>query len=115
MITFYSILIIVIIVIIVIIIIIIVIAIIVINVIIIAMILLRPTLGMGRMGSAVMGSLLISCFLTDFSGTPFNLFVSSQYFPNLSNVITFAVAPLVLTPFVRNQSSQSGHSTGLRR
>ena len=26
------------------------------------------------------------------------------FFPNLSNLITFEAAPLVLTPFVRNQS-----------
>ena len=31
------------------------------------------------------------------------------FFPNLSNVITFAVAPFVLTPFVRNQHKKVPH------
>ena len=30
------------------------------------------------------------------------------FFPNLSTFITFAAAPLVLTPFVRNQAGQAG-------
>ena len=43
-----------------------------------------------------------------FVGTPVNLLLSSQsvtvyLFPNLSKLITFAAAPLVLTPSVRNQ------------
>ena len=41
----------------------------------------RVTVGKANMGSALMGS----------------------FFPNLSKFITFAAAPLVLTPFVRNQ------------
>ena len=46
----------------------------------------------------------------DFLGTPVNLLWSPQkcqglllFSPNLSRFITFAAAPLVLTPFVRNQ------------
>ena len=55
------------------------------------------------MGSALMGSMQMSCLLT-----PVNLLVSSQKcqgvpFPNLSRFVTFAAAPLVLTPFVRIQ------------
>ena len=48
-------------------------------------------------------------FDRDFSGTPVNLLLSSQkcqgvsFSPNLSTLITFAAAPLMLTPFVRNQ------------
>ena len=47
-------------------------------------------------------------------GTPVNLLLSSQkcqgvpFSPNLSKIITFAAAPLVLTPFVRNQVSHRG-------
>ena len=65
------------------------------------------------MGSALMGSLRTSCFLTGglfgYSCQP--TFVSlvpkvpgRTLFPNLSKIITFAATPLVLTPFVRNQS-----------
>ena len=57
------------------------------------------------MGSARMGSLRISYLLTE------GLFGYSFYpiviFPNLSELITFAAAPLVLTSFVRNQLSDS--------
>ena len=59
-----------------------------------------------------MGSLQISCFLTEglFLGTPINLLLifpkvpGCTFFPNLSKIITVAAAPLVLTPFVRNQA-----------
>ena len=37
------------------------------------------------------------------------------FFLNLSKLITFAVAPLVLTPFVRNQGAARAHRRGLRR
>ena len=49
----------------------------------------------------------------DFFGTPVNLLLSPPqvpgrtFFPNLSNLITSAAAPWVLTPFVRNQQVQS--------
>ena len=45
----------------------------------------------------------------NFWGTPVNLLLSPPkvpgrtFFPNLSKFIAFAAAPLVLTPFVRNQ------------
>ena len=67
--------------------------------------------GKGQIGSALMGSLLIVCFLTDFLGTPVNLLVifpkvpGRTFFHNLTKLITFAAAPLVLTPFVRNQDA----------
>ena len=51
--------------------------------------------------------------------TPVNLLLSSQQFQgNLSKIITFAVAPLVLTPFVRNQGRRAPpgrHLPGLQR
>ena len=66
-----------------------------------------------------MGSLQISCFLTDLLGTPANLLSSSKkertFFPNLSKFITFAAAPLVLTPFVRNQSVRRTSSLECQR
>ena len=55
--------------------------------------------GKGQMGSALMGSLQISCFLTDFLGTPVNLLLCSQkcqgvpFSPNPPKFITFAAAP----------------------
>ena len=67
--------------------------------------------GKGQMGSALMGPLQISCFLTEgFLGTPVDRIIfifpkvpGRTFFPNLSTFITSAAAPLVLTPFVRNQ------------
>ena len=47
-------------------------------------------------------------------GTPGNLPLSSQkcqtFSPNLSKFVTFAPAPLVLTPFVRNQGAPTARS-----
>ena len=49
-----------------------------------------------------------------FGCTPVNLLLSSQkcqgriFFPNLSKFITFASAPLVSTPFVRDQGTPIG-------
>ena len=72
----------------------------------------RDPFGKGQMGSALsalMGSLQIPCFLTGtFWVLPLTYFylpksASAHLFPNLSKFITFAAAPLVLTPFVRNQ------------
>ena len=73
----------------------------------------RPSvLGKGQMGSALMGSLRISCFSTEgllgYSRWPTFIFPKvpgRTFFPNLSKFITFAAAPLVLTPFVRNQGT----------
>ena len=64
--------------------------------------------GKGQMGSALMGSLQMLCFLTEgLLGTPstftFQEVPGRTFFPNLSKFVTFAAAPLVLTPFVRNQ------------
>ena len=39
----------------------------------------------------------------------------ASFFPNLSRFITFAAAPLVLTPFVRNQPGQGGARRGVHR
>ena len=71
---------------------------------------LRARLGKGQMGSALMGSLQIwSFWQRDLLGIPANLlFIFPEvpgrtFFHNLSKMLTFAVAPLVLTPFVRNQ------------
>ena len=57
-----------------------------------------------------MGSLRISCFLTEglfgYSRLPtfiFSKVAGLAFSPNLSKFITFAAAPVVLTPFVRNQ------------
>ena len=51
-----------------------------------------------------MGSLQISCFSTDFLGTNLSTSVNfTHLFPNLSKLITFSAALLVLAPFVRNQ------------
>ena len=63
------------------------------------------------MGSALMGPLHFYAFSQrDFLGTPVNLLMSSPgrtFFPNLSKFLDhFAAAPLVLTPFVRNQEQQ---------
>ena len=65
------------------------------------------------MGSALMGSLQSSGFWTDelfgYSGAPGNLLLYSQkcqgvpFSPICGNLFTFAAAPLMLTPFVRNQ------------
>ena len=62
------------------------------------------------MGSAIMGSLqLFLCFSTEglfwYSREPTFIFprvLGRTFFPNLSKLITFAAAPLALTPFVRN-------------
>ena len=58
-----------------------------------------------------MGSLKISCVLTEgplgYSREYTFIFPKvpgRTFFPNLSKSITFAAAPLVLTPFVRNQA-----------
>ena len=66
--------------------------------------------GKGKMGSALMGSLQISCALTEgpfgYCRLPTCFFPKvpgRTFFPNLSKTITFAAAPLVLTPFVRNR------------
>ena len=63
------------------------------------------------MGSALMGSLQFSCFLTEglfgYSRQPTFIFPKvpgHTFFPNLSKILTVAAAPLVLTPFVRNQA-----------
>ena len=61
------------------------------------------------MGSALRGSLRISCFLTEglfgYQSVKIcqTLSILRTCFPNMSKVITFAAAPLVLTPFVRNR------------
>ena len=67
-----------------------------------------------------MGSLQILCLLTDFLGTPVSLIALifpkvpwSTFVPNLSKFITFAAAPLVLTPFVRNQLASEAVLSGL--
>ena len=72
------------------------------------------------MGSAQMGSALMSTTLSKtnymlltniFGGTPVYLLLSSQkcqgipFFPNRSTICTFAAAPLVSTPFVRNRGT----------
>ena len=66
--------------------------------------------GKGQMGSALMGSLQISCFFDRgtflvLSLTYFYLPESARayLFPQSVKIITFAAAPLVLTPFARNQ------------
>ena len=66
--------------------------------------------GKGQMGSALIGSLQFSCVLTEklfvYPRPPtfvFQKVLVYTFFPNLSKSITFAAAPLVLTPFVRNQ------------
>ena len=67
----------------------------------------------GLTGSALMGSLQMSCFLTEgpfgYSRSPTFIFPKvpgCTFFPNLSKFITFAAAPSVLTPFVRNQGER---------
>ena len=60
-----------------------------------------------------MGSLQMSCFLTEgrfgYAGTPVSLRLYSQecqgvpFSPICQKSLQFAAAPLVLTPFVRNQ------------
>ena len=68
----------------------------------------------GQMGSTLMESLqTFRCFLTGTFFVPpltyfyFPKFPGRSFFPNLSKSITFAAAPLVLTPFVRNQASHA--------
>ena len=64
--------------------------------------------GEGRMGSALMRPLQISCFFGrgTFWVLPLTNFdiPKTTFFSNLSKCLTFAAAPLALTPFVRNQS-----------
>ena len=67
--------------------------------------------GEGQTGSALMGSLQTSCFFDrgTFGVLPltylcFPKSAQGTFFPNMSKLITFAAAPLVLTPFVRNQN-----------
>ena len=59
------------------------------------------------MGSALMGSLqIVSEGLFGYSGQYMFIFPKvpgHTLFPNRPKVITFEAAPLVLTPFVRNQ------------
>ena len=56
-----------------------------------------------------------------FLGTPVNLRLSfpkvpvCTFFPNLSKFLTFAAAPLVLTPFVRKTKAQPPPSNVERR
>ena len=64
-----------------------------------------------QMGSALMRSLQMSCVLTEglcgFSCQPTFVFPKvpgCTFFPNLSKLIASAAAPLVLTPFVSNQT-----------
>ena len=66
--------------------------------------------GKGRMGSALMGSLQIACvcYGWTFWVLPLTYFylpksASAYLFPESVKNITFAAAPLVLTPFVRSQ------------
>ena len=70
--------------------------------------------GKGQMGSARMGSLQMSCFVDRgicwvFLFTYFYLPKSARayeyLFPQSVKIVTFAAAPLVLTPFVRNQET----------
>ena len=67
-------------------------------------------LGKGQLGSALMGPLHFRVFWRrDFSGTPvkptfiFPKVPGRTFFPIRQKSIVFAAAPLVLTPFVRNQ------------
>ena len=78
-------------------------------------------LGKGQIGSALMGSLQICCFFDrgTFWVLPLTYFYLPQssrayLFSNLSKFITFAAAPLVLTPFVRNQRSPTACGPGGR-
>ena len=71
----------------------------------------RPTaIGKGQTGSALMGSLRLIFFFD--RGTFWVLPLTCFYPPksdrayHLSKFITFAAAPLVLTPFVRNQGEE---------
>ena len=87
------------------------------TIIITIIIIITKGLGKGQMGSARMGSLQIVClFLAEgvFGVLPLTYF----YIPKSARVyfspkfvkthyITFAAAPLVLTPFVRNQGAPS--------
>ena len=80
----------------------------------------------GANGVITNGVTVICMFFDrDFLGTPVNLLLSSQkcqgvpFCLNLSTLITFAAAPFVLTPFVRNQddpdSDRGGGGGGGRR
>ena len=85
----------------------------------------QTELGKGQMGLALMGSLQISCFFCLFWQSTFGYslcptFISPEvtgctFFPNLSKFITFAAAPLLLTPFVRNQNAPGRGGGGSRR
>ena len=73
----------------------------------------RVELGKGQMGSALMGALQTSCF---DRGTFWVLPLTHFCLPNSARAYllpqsvkiryTFAAAPLVLTPFVRNQANK---------
>ena len=73
-------------------------------------------IGKGQMGSALMGSLRMFRFLVlplnpnspECQGVP--LFQSGNI-----RIITFAAAPLVLTPFVRNRQELSTNASSLLR
>ena len=62
------------------------------------------------LGKGQPSALMESLQMLFFVGTPVNLLFSSQkcqgrtFFPNLSKLFTFAAAPFVSTPFVRNQT-----------
>ena len=67
------------------------------------------------MGSALTGSLQISCFLTEglvgYSHQPIFTFpkgARAYLFPQSVKSITFAAAPLGLTPSVRNRAVRGG-------
>ena len=75
------------------------------------------TIGKGQMGSALTGPLQIPSLFDwgTFWVHPLTYFIFPKvpgrtFFPNLLRFITFAVSPLVLTPFVRNQDCTSGQT-----
>ena len=68
--------------------------------------------GKGQMGVSTKGVTALLCFSTKgpfgYSRQPTFIFPKvpgRTFFPNLPKFVTFAAAPLVLTPFVRNQVS----------
>ena len=79
-------------------------------------------LGKGQMGSALMGSLQMFMFSDrrTFWVLPLTYFylpksARAYFFPDPSKCIAFAAAPLVLTPFVRNQGALLARPGGGRR
>ena len=66
------------------------------------------------------GGVTANCmFLTDLSGTPFDLLVFPKLpgrtvFPNPSKLITFAAAPLVSTPFVSQPRHRAAEAFGCK-